>query len=492
MSSHFRLPVLLATSLSLVLLLIWALISIPKHPVALIRVVDPAGKPVPGAVIRADGLRPKPGPYSHGHYGWRPEPGFPPNDLLTTDGDGCAWVPYPKYVFERIETGESSFSVSHPDFVADRPFRTVTTRPPTGAPWQIWTDYLWVRVQRQALVAQPDPVVLQKGAILHLSVRRETAPRIDTPVFAQVSGVWAQETNFWIRPEPGVIVTRRLAPGPQTARTIQFDAEGRAWFSEVTRIPAVAGQTQAVVLDLQRGVSVRGQLNAAVPRPVTHGRVIAHVWPTGHKPQDAPPEWHAWTPVREDGTFEISSLPPGDLEIVALCDGFVSTNGPGQFQLRYPQTHVLGANDRTITIGMEPTARLEVEVSDGQGDPLPGVLVSTWPNVRYGEWSANILASDLYNTRDAFLAVPPEGIAGWHPPVPDFSGRSDRSGVAVLPNLAADVTVFAVEHPRFALPAVSTGVGDQRREARVTLVPGRTNRVSVRLERRGESPIRHY
>ena len=36
-----------------------------------------------------------------------------------------------------------------------------------------------------------------------------------------------------------------------------------------------------------------------------------------------------------------------------------------------------------ITIGMEPTARLEVRVTDNQGKPpVKGALVSTWPNVR--------------------------------------------------------------------------------------------------------------
>ncbi len=492
MRSFFRWWVLLVAALGLVLLLAWLITSVPKHPVALIRVVAAAGKPVSGAVIRADGLRPKPGPYSHGHYGWRPRPDFPPNDPVISDAHGYGSVPYPKYVFERIETGEISFSVSHPDFVADRPFRTVTTRPPAGAPWRVWADYLWARIQLKALVARPDPVVLQEGAILRLSVRRDTEPLMDTLVFAQVSGVWDRETNFWIRPEPGVIATRRLAAGSQAVRAIQFDKQGSAWFSEVTRISATAGQTQAVVLDLQRGVSVRGQLDATVPRPVTNGRVVAHVWPTGHEPKNAPPEWHAWAAVRADGTFEIPSLPPGDLEIVALCDGFVSTNGPGQFQLRYPQKLRLGTNDLTITIGMEPTARLEVQVTDDKGNPLPDALVSTWPNVRYGEWSATILAGDCYNTQDAFLAAPAGGIAGWRQPVPDFSGRSDRSGLTVLPNLPVDVGAFSVEHPRFALPAVSTGMGDQRREARVTLVPGQTNRVSVRLEPREQSPIKHY
>ena len=57
--------------------------------------------------------------------------------------------------------------------------------------------------------------------------------------------------------------------------------------------------------------------------------------------------------MQADGSFVLSSLPEGELEITALADGYVSTNGPGQFHMRYPQTHVLSANDLVISIGME-------------------------------------------------------------------------------------------------------------------------------------------
>ena len=49
--------------------------------------------------------------------------------------------------------------------------------------------------------------------------------------------------------------------------------------------------------------------------------------------------------MQADGTFGFNSLPEGELEIVALADGFVSTNGPGQAHMRYPQKHRLGTND---------------------------------------------------------------------------------------------------------------------------------------------------
>jgi hypothetical protein len=47
-------------------------------------------------------------------------------------------VLYPKYVLEKLETGQISFSVTHPDFVPDRPDRFVNGAPPHGAPWKEW------------------------------------------------------------------------------------------------------------------------------------------------------------------------------------------------------------------------------------------------------------------------------------------------------------------------------------------------------------------
>jgi hypothetical protein len=93
------------------------------------------GHSVAEAVILPEGLRTKPGPYVSGWYGWRTETnGGVANPPLTTDREGYARVPYPKYVFERIETGTLCLAVTHPDFVADRPERVVATAPPAVAP----------------------------------------------------------------------------------------------------------------------------------------------------------------------------------------------------------------------------------------------------------------------------------------------------------------------------------------------------------------------
>src|SRR6266545_7271546 len=80
----------------------------PPVPVAFIRVLDEGGRPVSGAIIAPDGLRPKKG---GGHYGWSNSygrSGVKP-EVVTTDADGYARVKYPFYVLERLETEQFSF-----------------------------------------------------------------------------------------------------------------------------------------------------------------------------------------------------------------------------------------------------------------------------------------------------------------------------------------------------------------------------------------------
>lgn len=485
-----RLLLILATMAFVALLICGLFLSIPKTPVALVHVVDSTGKPVAGAVVRPEGLRTKSGPYASGWYGWSKEGSKVPNDPVATDKDGIARIPYPTYVFERIETGVIIPSVNHPDFVPDRPELVVNTTPPIGSPPRVWLNYFRDRIQRTPLVARTDTVVLKKGAVLKISLRPGSKAATETSLFAQILKGDTDDTNFWIRSEPGMLMTRRLASGDQTVRVFQLSADGAAWFSDAINIKAVAGQTNDVIVDLKPGVTVRGQLDETVPRPIRNGRVIAHIWPAGSRPQDSPPEWHAWTTNREDGSFEFANLPPGDLEIISLCQEFVSTNCPGAAGFRHPQKHRLGTNDLSITIGMEPTARLEVVVTDDQGNPLKDAKVLTWPNARYGDWSAVVLMSDLYNTSDLFLKSATR--MRWHEPVPDLTTTTDSSGLAVFSNLPADTKEFTVEHPRFELPAVAGWAGEKHRSAAITLTSGETNRATVRLEPRQRSPITHY
>ena len=471
-------------------ILIWALVSAPPHPIALLRVVDSAGKPIAGAVIVPDGLRPKPGPYN-GHYSWRSGVNGVSNNPVSTDAEGYARVPYPKFIEERIETGEISFSVDHPDYVKDRPFREVATAPPAGAPWKVWLANIQQRLQRKQLVTTPKPVILQKGAILKLVTSRDSPGPMNTPLYAQITDDQIDQTNDCARPESGTLIVRRVAPGAKVVRALRFDSDGMAWFSDPLSFTAVSSQTNQLEVMFHRSATVRGRLDDSVPRPVLNGRVIAHVSTLQPANSGEQPGWHSWSPVREDGSFDLVSLPPGKFGIVALCDGFVSKSGQsGTFT--HPQIHELQTNDLEIAVTMQPTATLVVKVDDPGGKPLKDASVGTWPNVSYEEWGSTILASDCYNHADLIRDGPHFEGGSWFRKVRGFQEMTDSNGIAVLFNLPAQITEFSVGHSNFVLPAIKSAGGGMNRYAPISLSPGATNRASVRMEKRDVNPLKHY
>src|SRR5262249_9188741 len=192
----------------------------------------------------------------------------------------------------------------------------------------------------RALVARTAPVILQQGAILKLVVPPSSSAPGNPPLYAQVSGSWSLGPDSWKRPGPGVVVTRRVEPGLRRVRAIQFDPGGKTWFSPVISFTAIQAQTNELTVELKPGWTIHGKLDGQVPRPVPRGRVIAQVSPAGSSGADATPFWHDWAEIRADGSFELGAFPSGDLEIVALCDGFVTTNGPGSFpSFRYPHKY---------------------------------------------------------------------------------------------------------------------------------------------------------
>jgi hypothetical protein len=349
-------------------------------------------------------------------------------------------------------------------------------------------------------VTQTVPIVLNQGATLLLSVKPGTPWVTNAPLFAQISGlITAEDTNFWNRPAAGVLVTHCLRPGREVVRVIQFDPnpKGPTWFSPAMVINAAAGKTNEVAVELTPGVSVHGKLDEIVPRPVRNGRVIARVSPAHEQSQNSPPDWHTWTKVADDGTFEIESLPTGELELVAICEGFVNTNGPGQFtnSMHYPQKFLLETNELEVMLGMEPTAVLEVMVKDNSGKPLKDATVSTWPNVRYGEWSATILGQDCYHTADSLRDAQGTRVLRkwWFSRPPAFQATTDVSGVAVILNLPREANVFDVGHARFSMPAKDGGSGQKTRQESISLRPGQTNHATVQLvPAEGDRPIAHY
>jgi hypothetical protein len=196
-----------------VLGLVWlAIRSTPTNPIAIIKVVDTAGKPVAGALLRPDGLRPK---RINGHWSWSEDNAVKPT-TVTTDALGIARVPYPRYVFEKAETGEISFQVEHPDYCSDRPFRVVSATPPANASLKTRADFIY-RWLTGRVVTRPVPVILQpadrEGERL-LGLQNQPAPDIH-PQLASCPF----RARFW-QPPLGSLHESPRQPGTNAVRVI--------------------------------------------------------------------------------------------------------------------------------------------------------------------------------------------------------------------------------------------------------------------------------
>ena len=474
----------------------------------MIKVVDAVGHPVAGAVIKPDGLRPK---KNSSHYFWG-DNRIPKAETVTTGADGYAEVPYPFYVEEKLETGQISFSVDHPDFCADRPFATVTASPPANAPTLEKAKFAMDVALRRVRV-RPDPIVLQKGAIVQVSGFIGEPNAIVSNVAAKVTGVWGAAEKDWRSLGAGRIESRRVPAGFRALWLVYVPEHGPIHFSDIETFGATSGKTNFFHLRLAPGARLNGELDGAVTRPIQHGHVVLEVIPPHIILPDSRLHWHAWAPIESNGTFTVDSLPPGTVEIVALGDGFVSADEPGGRSdrsggvIRWPQGFELDSPRLDITLKTEPSATLEVTVLDDQRQPLQGAEVSLWPNVIWSGRGTTIFGSGLYNSADYYrthvrpsfntdqiynsdnyyrIRVRPSFNTERH-----FFALTDQRGVAVVSNLPANANAFAVRHTSFDLPIRrdSSGAGD--RYWPVTLTPGQTNRTTVLMEKRGTEFIQH-
>ena len=468
-------------------------ILLPRNPIAVIEVVDVRGKPIPGATVKPYALRPKPAGGQSGHYLWTKDRYDISPEPVVTNETGTVNVPYPTFVVERVETGKITVSIKHPEYISDTQDIVVSTSPPRGAPWRVRMNFIIDRLDGGAVVTRTNPLVLKCGELLILKPA-ETLESV-TELYAQTSSEGWHDNDFWDRSQPGVVVSRKHSLGVHAVRLIGLNEDNELMFSETVDVTIKQGVNNSISLALKPARTVRGRLSEDVPRPVVNGRVVVNIVPAGRTSRDSILSWHAWTGVNDDGSFEMPSLPAGDLEVIALCDGFISVDGPGQRQssvIRYPQKHTIGANDLDIVIDMEPTARLEVTVFDDNGRLLEGARVSTWPNVCWHNYGSTIFCSSLYKSVDRLRQLHEDQDDFPRDIPPGFFGISDANGVAVLSNVPARQTSFAVEHKDYVLPKFGIGGTAARRQASMVLEPGAVTRTTVVLEPRDKDPQRHY
>ncbi|MSR58162.1 MAG: hypothetical protein EXS05_10855 [Planctomycetaceae bacterium] len=290
-------------------------------------------------------------------------------------------------------------------------------------------------------------------------------------------------------------------------RILHVPEKGSVPFSDLIDLTQQANSPIALNLTLKPGVRFVGRLSGDIPRPVRQGRVVARIV-TG---RDAWTNWHwsATADVADDGKFVLDSLPPDEhLQLIALCDGWVSTSPTKEEDDAYasengftiPDFHSVAGhvrprlfriNDRPVvrSVPLERTSSCEVTVVDLQGNPVPDAKVDFSPN----QFCFNGGGQILGNGFDMLSAIRDDIAAGGRRSRPPawssenrYSAKTGAQGTALISGLPSGAPgdrttpieyMFRVSHDDYA----TSGELPARDRSKVSIVPGETGQATVRL-----------
>ena len=437
----------------------------PKSPMLTqqVLVVDPDGKPVEDATVTPRGMRTK---IERGSWwGWNKDY-HGPQPEIKTGADGIAEVPYPQYVHEKLECGTLNYNVTHDDFV---PFDS-----------------------DRGVADDPAKIKLERGyRIAATAVHAETGEKIKTDLYAVASGYTPRQ---WKLHANGMLVSPVFAKKQSTLRILQVvDGVPKLYSESIEVEPDDKSRVLLKDVKLSSGVRVEGKLDDSVERPIKNGIVAATIKRKSKKSDDWASTWgwNSKATINEDGTFVFESLPPGEvLQMISICDGWVAAP-PNQGEvLRFfpketrargmvtPQLIELKGEKVEPVIEMEKTTSVEVTVFDPSGEPLEGATVVMWPNQYWFDGGSQIVG-DAYSTVEFLYKTRTEKFE--YERTNRFKSKTDKNGVAVIPNLPADRTEsLAVAHKKYEQPISGRG-----RQLRVNLKTDRIAKVTVKMQEKG-------
>jgi hypothetical protein len=183
------------------------------------------------------------------------------------------------------------------------------------------------------------------------------------------------------------------------------------------------------------------------------------------------------------------------MEIIGMCDGFVSANGKplrgASTSQRLPQWFSINGREQAMTVQMEAAASCEVTVLDDTGRPLAGARAGFWPNVLWGGNGSTVFAGDIFNSEDFFRdGQPTDWFSFRKLAEKDFRAVSGSNGVALVRTLPAGSQSYSVTHTNYAMPITRAG-GGAGRSASVDLSSGETGRVTVKMQKVGTETLTH-
>jgi beta-lactamase regulating signal transducer with metallopeptidase domain len=447
------------------------------NSVVTVKVVNEDGQPVEGAVVNPFGLRVKEDMVA----------AIPNMDpvISKTNREGLAEVTYPKYDGKEGTVGALSLQVKHPDYQ--------------------------VAISQTYLVDGTAPsIVMIRGATVKLQGYLGEDKHVVAPIYPLMSEARNEELPLeaWNRQADGWLITHQMPLGSHYIQIVYFD-KGRSYFSEREFVAFEKGKTYEYSLELKPGLHLAGQLDSSIPRPVKNGRVMVLVRPENQKYDENGHEaiggilmWEDWREVQSDGHFVFESLPPGNVELIALCEGYISKKAPELMADNNtpPQLFMLEKSRDDLNIPMVKTAVCRVKVQDEQGRPISGVRVAMFPNVDqyhvdpskepWGQFR-RMLGSRV-STAERFFrgTLTNEQRKKMFENIPKYEATTNVQGFAQISELPEGRESLMVAHDDYTLIAKPTTQPDRWFDRNdwgvVELKPGKTVDVEVVMRKKVE------
>jgi len=376
--------------------------SIQAHPptdkTILVHITDEQGKAVTGATVMLAGEKPKTG------NAWNEGMNEPELYSSQSDSDGNA----PLSFYSRPYPNEASAGIL-----------LVLVKNPDGS-------YCCTEVNVEAVT----PIKLTQGVRIEIEPKPIANLSFQNIIATIKTDSWPNDLKLPSLPnQPTVAVSlpfgnyRVSLTATKDQKTYQGD------FVDLT-VPLKNNNKGIIQIPIQAPNNIRGTLDVSVPRPVKNGWVKACVVlrKTGI---DQFYSGDYSSRIMEDGSFTLDDLPPGKVEIIAGCDGYLSKSDHPVDEDGY----VRGSQffdvspSHPITVPMERTGAIRLILQAPDGKPLENASVSFNPNQKFahGTWNLGAMGSE-------------------------YTAVTDASGVAIIKNLPAGCQLFYVNAHKYQLP----------------------------------------
>ena len=355
-----------------------------------VRIVDDKGAPIAEAKVVPWAAR-----SSLGHGLWPAEESkleVKPKEVVT-DAQGLAVVDYPVYYdpVERVRATAISLRVDHPKFAS--------------------IPYLEVEVPRDA--DEPHKIELTPGVPVSFLPLIPGEGEVDVDkIHVVCSDERCWTPGFAPRRKKGKnasLTVPAMAPGRNSVLLVRMEGDRATHFSRIVDFDVQPGGVLSMEVALERALRISGTVSDNVPRPVRRGRIsFASLNPNEDEPHRV--WWLGWTSIAPDGSFVIDSWPAGEpLQMIGLCDGFMAAPGTAPKAVKRPpdeeedlEFSQEGAPqvfepeaERSLSLPMVPMGRCAVVARDQNGKPVPGLVVTSWPNVFWWNGGSQLYCEPL-------------------------------------------------------------------------------------------------